>query len=53
MNNWNQILTTAFLTATTCVFIFCIGQITLKFLIEVPEWIGKRIKKVAAHGCFA
>ena len=34
MNNWNQILTTAFLTVISGALVFCLGQIVLKFFIE-------------------
>jgi hypothetical protein len=52
MNNLNQILTTAFLTVISGASVFCLGQIVLKFFIEVAEWKGKRIKKVMDHGFF-
>jgi len=45
MNNWNQILTTAFLTVFSGVFVFCLGQIILKFFIgpiqKLDECRGK------------
>ena len=34
MNNWNQILTTAFLTVISGALVFCLGQIVLNFFIE-------------------
>jgi len=47
MSSWNQIILTSVITITGGVFIFCLGQIILKFFIEpIHDWINAEAKFV-------